>query len=203
MFLYLSTVLVNILCTSCVLCDPCDRSQHFDDLTCLVVLVSFSLPPSQRCCTSLAPLGWMCFLQFPFAHLAELLHLRCPCLAACHGLELRNVFFGPLTVRTCRLHHRFFSVRQLAAVHHALCCLLRCLGLRLLSHVLTVTPLVSGSPLRFSSWSSCLHAMVRLYGVSINGTAAVSSSSASSLPSLLHVSSISSHCTWPSRFFCP
>ena len=150
--------------------------------------LSFLTSTSQRCCASLAPLWRMCscsfhslisLSSFTFAVLAQLLA----------RLELRNVSFDPLTIRTCRLHHRLSpSVSSLPSttLSAAFFAALTALAVR----ILTVIPLVSGSPLRFSSWSSCLRAMVRLYGVSSNGTAEVSSRSASSLPSLLQVSSI-------------
>ena len=127
------------------------------------------------CSCSFRPL--ISLSSFTFAVLAWLLA----------RLELRNVSFGPLTIRICLLHHRFStSVSSLSSttLSAAFFAALTALAVR----ILTVIPLVSGSPLRFSSWSSCLRAMVRLYGVSSSGTAAVSSSSGSSLPSLLQTS---------------
>ena len=65
--------------------------------------------------------------------------------------ELKNVSFDPLTIRICRLHHRFSpSVSSLPSTTFsaAFFAALTALAVRILS----VIRLVSRNPLRFSSW---------------------------------------------------
>ena len=145
-----------------------------------ISLRSFRISTSHRCCTSLAPLRRMCSCSFrslisqisvTFAVLAWLLA----------RLELKNVFLGPRTIRICFLHHCFSSFVS-SLLSSMLVAAFFAASIALAMLILTVIPFVSGSPLRLSSWSSSLHAMTRLYGVLSSGTAAVSSSSAFSLP---------------------